>query len=182
MRYTDIVLFEAASFEDAILHEAFLANLAKMVGNKAKDQVTVVTNAVTAAQVLYKVLSNPQYTETATFLLKKAINTRIRSLTDGAFKQAIINKFPEGRTAKDFLKGILLISVLNTVLAAKASVQAQIIDSIKSKILNVDALVTQLLGAGAVGLSAVFQALGVGNAVIFQVLTDINTKIVNAAG
>lgn len=182
MRYTDIVLFEADTLEDAILHETFITNLAKMVGVKVKEKVSVVTNAITAAQVLYKVMSDPHYTESATFLLKKAINTRLRSLGDSPFKQAIIAKLPQGRTSKDFLKGLLIVSVLNTVLAVKDTVQSQLIDTLKSKILDIDSLVMQLLGSAAGGLSVVCQALGIGNTVIFQVLTDINTKIVNAGG
>lgn len=179
MRYTEIILFEADSLDDALLQEAFMANLVKMVGNKVNQQVSNVSNAVTAAQVLYKVMSKPEYTETATFLLKKAIKTRLNELDDSPFKQAVISKFPPGRTGKDFLKGLVMICVLNAVTMAKDSLKAEAIGTITSGILNIDNLVTQILGASAGGVGTVFQSLGVANAILFQVLTDINNKINN---
>lgn len=180
MRYTDIVLFEAETLEDALLQEAFMSNLVKLAGDKINQQVANVTNAATAAQVLYKVMSKPEYTDTATFLLKKAIKTRLKGLDDGPLKQAMLNKFPAGRTGKDFLKGLVMICVLNAVNVAKGTIKAQALDTITDSILNVDNLVTQILGAGAGGIGTVFQTLGIANTILFQVLTDINSKI-NAA-
>ncbi len=179
MRYTEIVLFEADSLEDALLQEAFMANLAKMIGTKVNQQVTNVSNAATAAQVLYKVMSKPEYTETATFLLKKAIKTRLKDLEDSPFKQAVISKFPPGRTGKDFLKGLVMICVLNAVTLAKDTLKAQALGTITDSIINIDNLVTQILGASTGGVGTVFQTLGVANAILFQVLTDINAKINN---
>ena len=180
MRYTDIVLFEAESLEDALLQEAFMSNLVKLAGDKINQQVANVTNAATAAQVLYKVMSKPEYTDTATFLLKKAIKTRLKGLDDGPLKQAMLSKFPAGRTGKDFLKGLVMICVLNAVNVAKGTIKAQALDTITDNILNLDNLVTQILGAGAGGIGTVFQTLGIANTILFQVLTDINSKI-NAA-
>jgi hypothetical protein len=180
MRYTDIVLFEAETLEEALLYEAFMSNLVKLAGDKINQQVTNVSNAATAAQVLYKVMSKPEYTDTATFLLKKAIKTRLKNVDDGPFKQAILNKFPPGRTGKDFLKGLVIICVLNAVNVAKGTITAQVLDNVTDSILNIDNLVTQILGASAGGIGTVFQTLGIANTILFQVLTDINSKI-NAA-
>lgn len=177
MRYTEIVLFEADSLEDALLQEALMANLAKMVGNKINQRVSTVTNAVTAAQVLYKVMAKPEYTEIATFLLKKAIKTRLKNMEDSPLKQAVSSKFPTGRTGKDFLKGLVIICVLNAVTMAKDTIKAQALGTITNSVLNVDNLITQIVGAGAGGIGTVFQALGIANDILFQVLTDINTKI-----
>lgn len=177
MRYSEIVLYESATLEEALLYEAFMANLVKMAGNKLNQQVSNVTNAVTAAQVLYKVMSNPTYTETATFLLKKAIKTRLKDLEDGPLKQAVLSKFPPGRSAKDFLKGLVMISVLNAVTMAKGTVQAQALETITNSVVNIDNIVTQILGASAGGIGTVFTSLGIANTILFQVLTDINAKI-----
>ncbi len=177
MRYSEIVLYESATLEEALLYEAFMANLVKMAGNKLNQQVSNVTNAVTAAQVLYKVMSNPTYTETATFLLKKAIKTRLKDLEDGPLKQAVLSKFPPGRSAKDFLKGLVMISVLNAVTMAKGTVQAQALETITNSVVNIDNIVTQILGASAGGIGTVFTSLGIANTILFQVLSDINAKI-----
>lgn len=177
MRYTEIILFEADSLDDALLQEAFMANLVKMVGTKINQQVTNVSNAATAAQVLYKVMSKPEYTEIATFLLKKAIKTRLKNLDDGALKQAMSTKFPPGRTGKDFLKGLVMICVLNAVTMAKDTVKTQALDTVTDSILNIDNIVTQILGASAGGIGTVFSTLGIANTILFQVLSDINAKI-----
>jgi hypothetical protein len=177
MRYTEIILFEADSLDDALLQEAFMANLVKLAGDKIGQQVSNVTNAATAAQVLYKVMSKPEYTDTATFLLKKAIKTRLKNLDDGPLKQAMLNKYPAGRTGKDFLKGLVMICVLNAVAVAKSAVTAQALDTVTDSILNIDNIVTQVLGASAGGVGTVFQTLGIANTILFQVLTDINSKI-----
>ena len=177
MRYTDIILFEADSLEEAMLYEAFMSNLVKLAGDKFKSQVTNVTNAATAAQVLYKVMSRPEYTEVATFLLKKAIKLKLKNMEDGPFKQAVSDKFPPGRTGKDFLKGLIIICVINAVSIVKDAAKAQALDAVTNSILNVDNLVTQILGASTGGVGTVFQTLGVANTILFQVLTDISVKI-----
>jgi hypothetical protein len=180
MRYSDLILYESTTLEEALLYEAFMANLVKMAGDKLNQQVSNVSNAATAAQVLYKVMSKPEYTDTATFLLKKAIKTRLKNLDDGPLKQAVLDKFPPGRSAKDFLKGLVMISVLNAVAVAKGAVKAQVLDTISDSILNIDNIVTQILGASAGGIGTVFSTLGIANTILFQVLTDINAKIASA--
>lgn len=180
MRYSEIVLYESATLEEALLYEAFMANLMKMVGNKLNQQVSNVTNAVTAAQVLYKVMSKPEYTETATFLLKKAIKIKLKTMEDGPLKQAVSSKFPPGRSAKDFLKGLVIICVLNAVGVAKDTIKAQALDTITNSIVNIDNIVAQILSASTGGIGTVISTLGIANTILFQVLSDINEKITTA--
>jgi hypothetical protein len=177
MRYNEFSLTPASTLEEALLDEAFLNDLAKTVGNKAMGQIAVVNNAATAAQVLYKVCSNAQYLETATFELKRAIKTKLKTMPDGKLKSAIVSKFPQGRGIKDFFAAMALISVINTVSLTKGMVQDQAVSNIIDSVVNLDALIGQLLSAGVGGLGMVFKALGVGNAVLFSVLTAINKKI-----
>jgi len=180
MRYNEFSKLPAPTLEEALLYEAFLNDLAKSVGNKAIGHIAVVNNAATTAQVLYRVCSNPQYLETATFLLKKAVKTKLKNLPEGKLKAAMVSKFPQGRGIKDFFASLALISVINTVALGKSMVQDQAINGVINNIVNLDALIGQLLSAGVGGLGAVFKALGVGNAVLFSVLTDINRKIENS--
>lgn len=177
MRYSEFSKTPSATLEEALLYEAFLNDLAKSVGNKAMGHVAVVNNAATAAQVLYKVCSNPQYLETATFELKRAIKGKLKMMPEGKLKAAIISKFPDGRSIKDFFSAMALISVINTVALGKSLVQDQAINSVINNIVNLDALIGQMLSAGAAGLGVAFKALGVGNTVLFSILTDINKKI-----
>ncbi len=177
MRYSEFSNAPAATLEEALLHEAFLNDLAKTVGNKAIGHIAVVNNAATTAQVLYKVCSNPQYLETATFELKRAIKAKLKNIPEGKLKAAIVSRFPQGRGIKDFFISLALISVINTVALGKNMVQDQAINSVINNIVNLDALIGQLMSAGVGGLGVVFKALGVGNAVLFSVLTDINRKI-----
>lgn len=177
MRYCEFSRTSAATLEEALLDEAFLNDLARSVKNRAIGQVTVVNNAATTAQVLYKVCSNPQYLETATFELKRAIKSRLKQMPEGRLKAAIIKKFPQGRGIRDFFASMALICVINSVALGKGMVQDQAINAIIDNVINLDALIGQLLSAGAGGLGAVFKALGIGNAVLFAVLTDINKKI-----
>lgn len=177
MRYSDFSKTPTVTLEEELLQEAFLNDLAKSVGNKAMGHVAVVNNAATAAQVLYKVCSNPQYLETATFELKRAIKGKLKMMPEGKLKAAIISKFPDGRSIKDFFSAMALISVINTVALGKSLVQDQAINSVINNIVNLDALIGQMLSAGAAGLGVAFKALGVGNTVLFSILTDINKKI-----
>lgn len=174
MRYQE---FSNITLEEAIVNEAFINDLAKMVGNKAKEQVSIVNNTMTAAQVLYKVCSNQAYLESMTFELKRAIKQRLRQLPDGALKNAIISKFPKGRGLRDFFAALVLVTVLNSVAAAKGMIRDQALDTIVNNIVNLDALIGHLLSAGAGAFGAMFKALGVGNTVLFSVLTDINKKL-----
>lgn len=176
MRYHE---FSKTTIEEALLQEAFLNDLAKMVGNKAKEQVTVVNNTMTAAQVLYKVCSNQRYLESMTFELKRAIKQRIKQLPDGKLKQAIIDKFPQGRGLKDFFAALVLVSVINTIAASRNMIKDQVLDTIVNNVVNLDALIGHLLSAGSGALGAVLKGLGVGNTILFSVLTDINKKLVN---
>ena len=175
MRYAEIT--NAQPLEEQILDEAFLNDLAKMIGNKAKERVTVVNNAMTAAQVLYKVCSNQAYLESMTFELKRAIKQRLKQLPEGRLKQAISSKFPAGRGLRDFFAALALVSVLNMVSASRNMMKDQILDTIINNVVNLDALIGHLLSAGSGALGAVFKALGVGNTVLFEILTDLNKKI-----
>lgn len=177
MRYNEISHVGATTLEETIINEAFLNDLARMVGNKAKEQVAVVNNTMTAAQVLYKVCSNQQYLESMTFELKRAIKQRLKALPDGRLKSAVVAKFPQGRGMKDFFAALALVSVLNTVTASRNMIKDQVLDTIVNNVVNLDALIGHLLSAGSGALGAVFKGLGVGNTILFSILTDLNKKI-----
>ena len=176
MRYSEIS--QPSALNEAVINEAFLNDLAKRLGDKAKEHVTVVNNTVTTAQVLYKVCSNPSYLESMTFELKRAIKARLKALPNGKLKNAITNKFPQGRGLKDFFAALALISVLNTVVASKGIINDQALNVVINNVVNLDAIIGHLLSAGAGALGATFKALGVGNTVLFSVLTAINKKLV----
>lgn len=177
MRYSEIADLQGVTLEEAMINEAFLNDLAKMVGNKAKQQVTVVNNTMTAAQVLYRVCSNQSYLESMTFELKRAIKNKLKNLPDGRLRKAIISKFPQGRGLKDFFTSLALVAVMNSVEAGKDLLKDQAMNTIINNVVNIDALIGHMLSAGSGALGAVFKALGVGNTVLFSILTSINGKL-----
>ena len=63
--------------EDMIC-EGLMDSIRQYVGDKVTNAVSVVNNTASAMIVIYKVASNPEYLDTITFLLKKAIKQKIK--------------------------------------------------------------------------------------------------------
>lgn len=178
MRAYEIVGLNEGYLTEEMLIEGFVDSLARAVGNKVQEQITVVNNTATAMVVLYKAVSNPQYLETITFLLKKQIKTNLKQFPDGPFKQAIVKVFPQGRGLKDFLKALLLEATVKGVMKAGKLAKAEALDQIKDQVLNLESLLG--LAANGVGIFQVLKALGIANEVLFEMLTYLNTKIMTA--
>lgn len=174
MRYHE---FSKVSLNEDIINEAFLDSLVKAVGNKAKEQISIVNNSATAAHVLYKVCSNQQYLTTMVFELKRSLKSSLKNMPDNKVKKVIISKFPNGRTLKDFFVALSLVCVVNAINQTKAMVQDQAIESVVNNLLNIENLIGQMISVGFNGIGMVMKSLGIGNAILFSVLTDINKKI-----
>lgn len=180
MRFSEIARPADALLTEAILHENFVTNLAKTLGDKAKEKVTVVNNSLTAMVVIYRICSDPHYLETMTFELKRAIKRKVARLTDGKLKQAIISKFPSGRGIRDFFKGLFLVGVLNASAAVKNIIKDQALDALVSQIVDIDALISQLLGGASGAMGMIMKLLDIGNTLMFQLLNALNQKITSA--
>lgn len=178
MRAYEIVGLNEGYLTEQMLIEGFVDSLARAVGNKVQEQITVVNNTATAMVVLYKAVSNPQYLETITFLLKKQIKTNLKSFPDGTFKQAIVRMFPQGRGLRDFLMALLLEATVKGVMKAGKLMKAEALDQIKDQVLNLESLLG--LASNGVGIFQVLKALGIANEVLFEMLTYLNNKIMNA--
>lgn len=177
MRYYEFSHLAESNLNETLLNEAFLDSVKKAIGNKVTQQVSNVTNTASALEVMYKVISDPKYLETTVFELKRSIKNKIKSLPDGQFKKAVIAAFPQGRGLRDFLKGLLLVSVINVVIAAKGAVKDQAMETIISNVVNLENIIGQLINIGISGLGPVMKSLGIANVILFQVLADINNKI-----
>ncbi len=170
-------------------------SIKQIVGDKISSTVTVVNNTATAMVVIYKVASDPKYLDTITFLLKKAIKQKIKSLGTNPLIAPLIKAmwamFPKNRNVQDFLKALFIVSILNVIGMAmakakdwiKGQVEDQLVSFIKSataKVMNLDSLIAAMGNANAIfGLMA---ALGVANEVLFRILDYMNDKIITAPG
>lgn len=164
--------------EDMVM-EGLLDNIRQTISNKVKDQIDIVKNTNDALQVLYKVMTNPQRLDTVTFELKRSIKARLKQIAQipllKKVHDLVAKHFPQGRTVKDFVVGIILVSVLNTGLVFKDELKDQIVDTIVDKLKDLAGLVAGISSASA--LFSVLHALKIGDQLFFKVLTDINKKI-----
>lgn len=180
--------------EDMIC-EGLMDSIRQYVGDKVTNAVSVVNNTASAMIVIYKVASNPEYLDTITFLLKKAIKQKMKALGSNPIIQklmmAVRKVFPTGRGITDFIKAIFLVSILNVLgmAAAKAKdwIKSQVEDGIKqflsvaaNKVVSLDAIVGAMTNAN--GIFGLLSALGIANEVLFEILDYMNKKIVNAPG
>jgi len=172
---------------EQMLEEAFLDSVKQAIGNKIKDQINVVNNASTALQVIYKCITNADHLELVTFQLKKAIKTKLKAIANSTILKPIAalatKYFPQGRKIKDFITGLILVSVLNATMAladqAKDGAQSEAIDTIVDKLKDFAGLVAD--ASTATGLFGVLDGLKIGNTLFFKLLTGINQKIENTA-
>lgn len=170
-------------------------SIRQVVGDKISSTVSTVNNTATAMVVIYKVASDEKYLDTITFLLKKAIKQKIKALGQSPVISKLVKAmwvvFPQGRSIKDFLKALFLVSILNVLGMAmskakdwlKGQVEDQVMGFIKgaaNRVMNLDSLVGAMSNANAIfGFLA---AIGVANEVLFKILDYMNEKIVNAPG
>lgn len=190
MRYYEIVGLNEAILTESMLREGLLDSISKTIGDQVNKKVTVVTNAATALQVIYKVVSNSQYLESMAFEIKRSIKRKLKIMADGTLKQAVSRMFPDGRNLKDFIIGVCLVGVMNSLGKAlswaKDAAQGAAMDQVKDaasglvkKVLNLDGMIST--ATGATGLMGIFKALEIGNDVLFELLTAINRKLETVA-
>jgi hypothetical protein len=192
-------LYEVTGFgnlSEDMLVEGFLDSVKKALGSKIDQAVTSVSNTATALQVFYKVGSNPEYLDTATFLLKKRIKNYLKSFGDGPvitkLKALMDRIFPNGRGMMDFIKCCVLVAALAGVNAIMNKVReamnladqaknlvveksTEMITGLISKLTNLDSLVKSLTNAS--GIFSLIEGIGVANKLLFQTLDEVNKKI-----
>lgn len=180
---------------DEMLCEGLMDSIRQYVGDKVTSTVAVVNNTASAMLVIYKVASNPEYLETITFLLKKAIKQKMKALGTNPIIQKLMmgirKVFPAGRGITDFIKALFLVSILNVLgmAAAKAKdwIKGQVEDGIKqflsvavNKVISLDSIIGAMSNAN--GIFSLLTALGIANEVLFEILDYMNKKIVSAPG
>lgn len=181
MRYHEICphddLFEQILTEDMI-REGFLDSIRQKVGQAIDKHTTNVNNMATALTVIYKVVSNSEYLETATFLLKKAVKDKVKQIQSDVLRKAIAKIFPEGRNLKDFLVALCLIGVINSVIEGAIAIRDNVVESIRDSLIKIP----NLLGANldVSGLTSILNSLQIANNIFFELLTKINKKIVES--
>ena len=168
-----------------ILLEGFVDRAKQFLGDKINQSVTVVSNTSQAIQVLYKVCSNPSFLDTMTFLLKKSVKNKLKQFPNSKLTQAITNKWPQGRTIKDFFVALIYECMINafskTFLVAQTLDQAkdQVIEKTKewlvSKITSIESWIST--AGDATGIFTLFNSLKIGNELMFKTLTYLNKKI-----
>ena len=182
-------LYEIAPPEtltEDMLMEGLLDNIKQTIRDKVKDQIDVVRNTNEALQVIYKIMTDAKRLDTVTFELKRAIKSKLKQIAQvPALKKVhdlVSHYFPQGRAAKDFVVGIILVSVLNTGLVFKDELKDQVVDAIVDKLKDLAGLVAGIGSASA--LFGVLHALKIGDQLFFKLLTQINKKIdsINVGG
>ena len=175
-----------AMLTEAMLQEAFLDSIKQTLGNAVNVHVTNVTNATQALQVLYRVVSDPKYLDTMAFLLKKRLKDIIKSLPTNIriavkLKEFLNSMFPEGRTLGDFFKALLLVALgksgLAIAMTIKDEAQEALLASIIEAIKQIPQFAGSILSGGAGAIGNVLQSLRIGNAIWFELLTYLNSKI-----
>lgn len=191
MRLYEIEGF-GSSLNEEMLMEGWLDSVKKALGDKVSQGVTAVNNTIAALQVFYKIGTNPQYLESATFLLKKGIKNKLKYLDGGqattALKNAVIKAYPQGRGLVDFIKGCMIEAVLqaygkisDTVSSAK-NMTKDGLDQAKDKIFDwakdmsgLDSMISSMTGANAIFM--ILRGMGIASDLLFSTLSTINQKI-----
>lgn len=179
MRYHEIQpqgsnLYEAILTE-AELREGFLDSIRQKIGQVIDKQVTNVNNMATALSVIYHVISNSEYLETATFLLKKAVKEKVKQIQSDTLRKAIARVFPSGRGMKDFLVALCLVGLINSVIQGAIAIKDNIVDSIKDSLIKIPNLLGTTLDVS--GLTSILNSLQIANDIFFELLTKIHKKI-----
>lgn len=167
---------------DDPLLEGFLDNARQMLGNKANEIVTTVSNSTQAMQAIYHALSNINYQNTAAFLMKKQLKQLLKQLQPSSPKlyAALSQRFPQGRTLKDFLTAILLVSIARAYLRkgqlTKVEIGDQLQDLIISKLQEWSNKLLDPTGLLA-ALDGLAKILKISNLVVFEPLANMAKKI-----
>jgi len=167
--------------EDTILIEGLLDSLTRMAGSVINSQIKTVTNSAQGAAVIAKVVSNPQFLETMTFLLKKYIKNAIKQIRHPQIIALIDRVFPKGRTIVDFVKALLLLPAVNVIKVSLEATGDSIGDALKDYVTKslptLDQLAQTFIGQGLGALSSIMSVLKFSNTAFFDVLNMLNTKI-----
>jgi hypothetical protein len=170
--------------EDAILIEGLLDSLTKMAGSVINSQINTVTNAAQGSAVIAKVVSNPQFLETMTFLLKKYIKNVMKQIRAPKIIALIDQVFPKGRTLVDFVKALLLLPAVNVIKVSLGVAGDTVSDALQNYVIKslptLDQLAQTFIGQGLGALSSIMSVLKFSNNAFFDVLNMLNAKIKSA--
>lgn len=171
---------ESFLIEDQALMEGFIDNLTKIAGNAVKQPFTTVSNSSQGAAVIVKAMTNPTYLDTLTFLMKKYIKNSMKEIKSPQVLSVINRIFPAGRTAKDFVKALFLLPIVNLIKVSLHASGEQITDTIKdylTKITSLDQLVNTFLSQGFSTITSILSTLKLTNVMFFDILNMLNKKI-----
>jgi len=201
MRYVEIHTTPFPRKHSAILQEqiniviveGFIANAKKFLGNKVNQTITSANNATTAVQLLLKIATIPEWLNTTCSLLRKSINSILKSMPNSALKAQIEGKYKKYSSTNhltSFFINVILLVVLKyfskSFLMQRAQDDAQDVakDSIDwkavqeflvGKISNIETWISTV--GDATGIFTIIKWLKIGNDLLFQTLTNIWNKI-----
>ncbi len=168
------------------LREGFIQSIVQKIGEKVAEPVTTVTNAASAMQVLFKIASDRNWLDTCTFLIKKGIKAKLKSMAAYPFLnglgQLITRIFPQGRDVKSFLIAVVISVVMNSVMMAYSKVTNALKDEFSALVTNTlktMANIDTLIGS-VPGIDVLFKVIGmlqVADELLFKLLNDAYAKI-----
>ena len=164
---------------EEMLREAFLQSLQQKFGAAIQQPIKTVIDVKTALGVLYKVASNQQYLDTATFELKRALKRQVSQIKNLKLQQTINSKWPQGRTLGDFFKALILYAISKSASVATNLTTDQAADFIINQVVNIEQLVGNVIATAGGSILSVLKGLKIADTLFFEILTYINNKIIN---
>ena len=176
MRYYEICPSDAVLTEGEVT-DRILNGLRTQIGRQAREKVELVSNTKTAAVVLYRVISDPDYAARAFKLLRRTFREKVRALPKGRYRRTLLAQFPSASTMSTtaFIKALCVVAIMSGVTKARALTVNQVMDQgldyAVDRLLSLNSALA-MLTAGT-SLFQLFNVLHVGNEVLFHLLTEI---------
>lgn len=175
---------QESAISEMLLHEGFLDDIKKRIGDKTDAVINTVNSTATAMIVIYKVCSNENYRETMTHLINKSVRQRLKQLmtndTYASIAEKISKILPRSRgTIVDFIKSVVVVSLVNMITEITRYVRdtlvGDFIENAIAKLTNLDSLIN--MATSMSGIMHVFEAFGIAEKILFQTLDSVNRKI-----
>jgi len=178
MRYHEICGNDPVLTEGQVL-STILNGLKSQIGKQAHEKIELVSNTRTAAVVLYRVLSNPDYAAKAQKLLRRMFKEHLRKIPKGRYRRALLAQYPTASGATSVIKALCIAAIMAGVTKARSLTVNQIVDQgvdfAIDKLLSLNSALSMV--ATGVGIFQIFNVLHVGNEVLFHLLTEIAEAI-----